>query len=181
MSKSDWHCQEWSIKHGKSNLRSTLSFWHCHEWINWGFTSLISIRHCHKSIDTLLKTNATTNLNVAEDVSHLIWFSEQDSIGSLWIVEWDEIGSLFVFFGFTLLISIRHCHESIDTSSTNNRLCRELFIKHKDVGWIPTDLWPDRSNDTTLPPSEFAECVNCWWPFVFSLAKINFDWIPKSA
>ncbi len=162
MLKLDRHCQEWSIKHGESNLRSTLSFRHCYKWIDWGFMSLISIQHCHESINTLLKTNATTNLNVAEDLSCLVWFGEQDAIGSLWIVEWDAIGSLFVFFDFTLSISIWHCHKSINTSSINNRLCRELLIKHKDVGWIPTDLWPDRSNDANLPPSEFAEWVNCW-------------------
>ncbi len=67
----------------------------------------------------------------------------------------------------TLLIW--HCHQSINTSSMNDRLCCKLFVKHKDNGWIPTDLWPDRSNDANLPLSEFTEWGSCWQPFVFSL------------
>ena len=136
MLKTDQHCQECLINHNESNLTSTLLMWHCHESIDWDFTLLISIRHCHKSLDILLKTDATTNLNVAEEVSCLIWFVERDAICSLLIVEWDVIGLLFVFFDFTLSISIWHCHKSIGTSSMNDQLCRELFIKHKDVGWI---------------------------------------------
>jgi hypothetical protein len=31
---------------------------------------------------------------------------------------------------FTSSIFIGHCHESIDTSSTNDRFCRKLFIVH---------------------------------------------------
>jgi hypothetical protein len=42
------------------------------------------------------------------------------------------MGSLSVIFDFTVLISIWHCHESIDTSSTNDGLCRDLFVKCKD-------------------------------------------------
>ena len=111
MSKSDRLWQEWWIEHNESNLRSTLLMWGCHESINWDFTLLISIWHCHESIDILLKTDATTNLNVAEDLTCLIWFVERYAIGSLWIVEWVAIGSLFVFFDFTLLISSWHCHK----------------------------------------------------------------------
>ncbi len=83
------------------------------------------------------------------------------------------------FIDFTLLISIWHCHDSINTLSlsTNDWLCRELLVKCKVIGWFPTDLWTGRSNDANVSPSEFAAWVSCWQPF---LVKIEFEWMPES-